>query len=200
MISQGIDQGNSRVIVVEKPLDAAKIASFPKSFDGVDLPQAVRAQIIRQPKGALRPLDISPDCLPGLVSSLGARSPRKCPNGPGLRPDVLQKVLRQVDSALFAGLTLPNGHPLLELMRLDLQNVADAEAGLLSDTADQPILRHKQPIDNVKIVVPDIVHNDTITPPHQGTKKRHPPGAGMAFLVSFPAVPDISLATVSRGR
>ena len=85
LVGHGIDKGGFDRAVVECALDALDVAVALQEFDGVDLAEAVRRDVLREPERPGGALHVGPDGLPGLV---GARAlARKRPFGPGLGPD-----------------------------------------------------------------------------------------------------------------
>ncbi len=64
LIGHRVDHSNSRVAVIQRPLNALQIVKFPHQIDGIHLPDAVRRDILRKPERLGSSLDIRPNSLP----------------------------------------------------------------------------------------------------------------------------------------
>ena len=64
LIGHRVDHSNSRVAVIQRPLNALQIVELPHQIDGIHLPDAVRRNILRKPERLGSSLDIRPNSLP----------------------------------------------------------------------------------------------------------------------------------------
>ena len=164
VIGHGIDQRDSRIVMVQDPLNSAKVPRLAEQLDSVDLAERVRAEVLRQSEGPLCPLQIPPHSLSGLMAGLAPWRTWKSPYRAALGPYSVQKGRSEVHSPPFSCLSLLDRHSLFEVGGPHLQHVRDAQAGVLSDNADQAVLRHQEPINHIQIIVGDVVRNDSSTP------------------------------------
>ena len=92
LISQCVDHGNALAVVIQCPPDFLNIAVLFHQFHGINLAETVRGYVLRQSERLSRPLDILPNCLPGVM--LPWIPTRENPVFPGILSQVRQKRLR----------------------------------------------------------------------------------------------------------
>lgn len=122
--SHRINHRHGRAAMVHRFPHALDIPISPQQLDRVHLPEAMRRDVLRQPKRLCRSLHILPYGLTCPV--LPVIPPRKHPLSPtGLRTHLRNQSVRQIHPAAFPRLLLDDPELPRDLPRAQLQNVAD---------------------------------------------------------------------------
>ena len=122
--SHRINHRHGRAAMVHRFPHALDIPISPQQLDRVHLPEAMRRDVLRQPKRLCRSLHILPYGLTCPV--LPVIPPRKHPLSPtGLRTHLRNQPVRQIHPAAFPRLLLDDPELPRDLPRAQLQNVAD---------------------------------------------------------------------------
>lgn len=112
--------------MVQRPSDAFNVPVPPQQVYCVDLPKAVRADVLRQPERALCALHVSPDRLPRSVLP-PVVAPLEHPDLARLASQLPQQLGRKTDSPALAGLLLGNPELRPQLRGPQRQNVTDPQ-------------------------------------------------------------------------
>ena len=141
LIRHSINHGRCHVGMVQKPLDAPKIA--PRALQllhGISLTQGMHAHVLGHSERLCGPFHVCPDRLPSPVLPRVPNA-RKSPFRASLCPDVVHQSLRQVHPPPLPRLGLPNPELPPQLFGLEGQHVTNPQARMHSDPAHQPISR-----------------------------------------------------------
>ena len=126
LVSHRVDERHRHIPVIQRPADALDVSVSLHQVHGVDLPEAVRADVLRQPKRALRALYVCPHrlprpVLPPVVPAL------EHPDLTRLAAQLAQQLGRKPDAPTLAGLLLCNPELRPQLRGPQRQNVADSQ-------------------------------------------------------------------------
>lgn len=112
--------------MVEQAGNSRKVAAPSVRPHSVNLAHTVRPDIAVKAQGPLRPLNIGPNSLPGLMAGLAPGLAGECPYCITLRLYVAQKGLFNADSTLFARFLFRHGDASLQLICPQSANIANA--------------------------------------------------------------------------
>ena len=122
--SHRVNHRHGRAAMVHRFPHALDIPIPPQQLDRIHLSEAMRRDVLRQPKRLRRPLHILPYSLACPV--LPVIPPRKYPFSPtGLRTHLRNQSVRQIHPAALPRLLLDDPELPRDLPRAQLQNVAD---------------------------------------------------------------------------
>lgn len=133
----------------------------------------------RKPSGALDHVSRPPHVLVHRATSAGltaVAAPRKDPDRPGLREQLLAQRLRDIDTVTLAGLTIPHTHAgaALQLIGAQVQRVGYAQPRVQAHLTHGPIgRRHGREYQRQHIIVDPVSSSHIHTPytdPHRDTR------------------------------
>lgn len=127
--SHRVNHRHGRTAMVHRFPHALDIPISPQQLDRVHLPEAMRRDVLRQPKRLCRSFHILPYGLARPM--LPVIPPREHPLSPtGLRTHLRNQFVRQIHTAALPRFLLDNPELPRNLPRAQFQNVADPQAGV----------------------------------------------------------------------